>query len=204
MKLNAVLLTFIFFIAGCSTLSKDDCQTQDWQTYAKSRTLNYPQDFKQLATSARDACAEHQIVPNYEAMKQGYVEGMNQYCNSKNIWDKGLQGQAVNLLYCPSGNRGKLQRVYNAAKYINEIELLEGQALEMEGKVVSLQQEAYALENEIDRLYRSNAAQAEIDNARNRLTQKRSEILKQQNELASLRLKIGQMKRRAQAFNQVI
>src|SRR5690606_10769622 len=113
-------------------------------------------------------------------------------------------GQSVNLMYCPSGNRGKLQRVYNAAKYINEIEDLEQKAVEMESKVVTLQQESYNIENEIDQLYRFGANQTQVDMARSRLNQKRSEILKQQNDLASLRLKIGQMRRRAQTFNQVI
>lgn len=204
MLAKVLTLTVLALATGCSTLSKNDCQTQDWHDYAKTRTLNYPQDFTKLATTARDACTEHQITPNYESLKQGYVEGLNQYCNSKNIWDKGISGQSVNLLHCPSGNRGKLQRVYNAAKYINDIEKLEEQALEMEGKVTALQQESYAIESEIDRMYRNNSSQTEIDSARQRLGQKRAEVVKQQNELASLRLKIGQMRRRAQAFNQVI
>lgn len=204
MPIKILFLASFVIISGCSTLSKDDCQTQDWREYAKKRTLNYPQDFKKLATTARDACVEHQITPNYDLMKQGYIEGMNQYCNSKNIWDLGIEGKTVNLLHCPSGNRGKLQRVYNAAKYINEIEVLEQKAIDLENKIVRLQQESYSIQSEVDRLYLSGASQAEAAMANSRLTQKRAEIIQVQNSLASLRLKINQMRRRAQAFNQVI
>lgn len=176
----------LLFINACTTMSKDACVSQDWRDYARERIQIVPRDFNGLANMAKAACEEHNIAPNLEALKQGYVEGLNIFCQSKNVWEKGLEGESVNLNYCPSANRKKLQRVYEAASYIHEIEELEEKAVGLEDEIARLNDEAMtAIRND-------NSSEFNL---------KKAEISRKQSELSTLRLKIKQMRRRAQTFN---
>lgn len=197
-------LIILLLLAGCTTLSKEDCLTQNWQDYSKESMLNSPSHYDHIVHKARKACSEHGITPDNAALQRGYVDAINELCQSKRIWELALDGKKMDLMLCPSGNRAKLKRVYDAGQYLHQIEKLEKDASTLQGKIANLQQESYNLEDELDQLYRSGGNQVLIDSKRRDLASKREEVAKEQNNLASLNLKIGQMRRRARTFDQVM
>lgn len=201
-KINLLLLSI--FVASCTTLSLDDCKTQNWQEFAKERTQKRPDSFTKLSQVAADACKEHQVSPNLSALKQGYNDGLKQYCRPKNIWDEALAGKKANLFYCSSDERPKLQRVYNAASQLHEVELLELKLSQQRGKISNLYAQVSELESQLSSQYSRNATAAEIESTKSAISAGRSQILTQENEAASTQLEIHQLRRRLMTFNQVL
>src|SRR5690606_10583653 len=203
LKNNHALL-FLLLLSGCASMTKEECASEDWSNFAKTKFLMTPQSVNSIYQSGKKACEEHHIVPDQEAIKRGYIAGVNEFCQAKNIWERGLQGDKVNLAYCPRANRPRLERVLQASNQLYEIERAENEVVQLQQKINGLIQESYALENNLDHLYRSKAPQQQIDQARANLQKKRDEIAQNQNKLSSLSLKITQMRRRARSFDQAI
>lgn len=193
-------LIILSILGGCANLSKEDCQSQDWSQYSKNRFLNYQQSFKNIWEHANKSCSEHGVTPNLEAMKQGYVAGVNQHCNSKNVWDKGIAGSEVNLNHCPNALKSKLEKVSLAATSTHKLETLEKGLIEKQNNTVNLISQRYEIEKEINQLIRTQAPQTQIDLARDRLNRKQTEIISNQNDISKSQLEIAQLKRRINAY----
>lgn len=202
--MNAIIsmVLALSLMNGCSTMTKESCQEQDWQLYASQKFSNSPSSFNSINAAAHDACKEHQITPDLEQLKLGYMQGVRSYCTKRNIWEQTLKGETVNISYCPSSMRKDLQQVLTSAKDVHALEQLEEELIAIENSINSLQHEMYGIENELQAKYAAKAPQHEIDALIAKLNAKRGEILNAQNDLSKKRLKAIQMRRRANKYQQ--
>lgn len=103
---NVFLLGFIgIAVSACSTLSKSECLTANWET------IGYGDGTKGYKASRisqhRSACADYGVAPDLNAYSRGRDRGLNQYCVPSTGYRKGLSGYTYNGV-C----RGKNERAF--------------------------------------------------------------------------------------------
>ena len=93
------MLWLAFTIAGCTSMSKKDCENADWHTigYNDGARGIY---FSNL-DSYRQRCSEYQITPDANAYQTGWNQGIRMYCTSDNGYRAGVSGQAYKNI-CPA------------------------------------------------------------------------------------------------------
>ncbi|MFB2862358.1 DUF2799 domain-containing protein [Aeromonas sp. MdU4] len=99
MSSKILLLTLPLLLAGCSSLSEDECRTMSWYN------LGY-QDGEQGKTrdQARDyvsTCGEYGLRVDEAEWKRGYDKGLELYCIPELAYGKGKAGQEY-LGVCPN------------------------------------------------------------------------------------------------------
>ena len=101
MKYSNILLVFLttLLFSGCATLNKSECLNANWQIIgmedgAKGRLSTY-------IGQHREACAEHNIVPNLAQYQSGYKTGVSQFCTESSGFAKGKSGYRYNGV-CPA------------------------------------------------------------------------------------------------------
>jgi hypothetical protein len=71
-------------------MSKDECALADWQTIGYEDGLRgFPAE---RIGAHRVACAKHQVTPNLAAYSAGRERGLRDYCQPKNGFRAGLNG----------------------------------------------------------------------------------------------------------------
>lgn len=113
-------------LAGCSTLSKDECLRGDWQQYGYyDGTQGYPASRLQ---DHREACAEHRVVPDPVAYAYGREAGLLEYCTPRNGYHQGKSGSSYHYVCRPDLEAGFLrtfrlgQQVHEMSEKIRQIE----------------------------------------------------------------------------------
>ncbi len=103
---NIILLAFaVAALSACSTLSKSECLTANWETIGYGDGTN---GYKASRINQhRSACAEHGVTPDLNAYTKGRERGLAQYCIPSTGYRKGLSGYAYNGV-C----RGKHERAF--------------------------------------------------------------------------------------------
>ncbi len=85
-------------LAGCASMSKDECLTVDW------RTIGYEDGVAGRSGDAigarRKACAAAGVIPNLDAYRAGRAEGLREYCQPENGYRVGAEGSSYGG-YCP-------------------------------------------------------------------------------------------------------
>ena len=200
MKTKLISLLAAIFLTGCTSMSKESCQTQDWQLYASQKFVNSPASFSSINSMAHEACKEHGISPNLDELKAGYIAGVKSYCTPRNTWERTLKGENVVVNYCPASVRANLQKVLISAKDVYKLEQLEEEIIAKQNSINTLQHEMYRIESDLQMKYANRAPQHEIDSLIASLNSKRAEILNAQNDLSQKHLKAGQMRRRANKY----
>jgi len=115
---NTFLLGFIAIaVSACSTLSKSECQTANWnnigyadgsQGYLAARIAQH-----------RSACAEYKVTPDLNAYTSGRDRGLRQYCTQATAYNKGLSGYAYNGV-CTKNNEREFVEAWNYGLAINK------------------------------------------------------------------------------------
>ncbi|MDF2177972.1 DUF2799 domain-containing protein [Aliiglaciecola sp. CAU 1673] len=81
-------------MSGCATLSKQECQTADWQIIGmEDGASGKPASF---VGEHRKACAEYGIAPDLAAYQKGHAKGLKEYCNYDNGYRLAESGGAYN------------------------------------------------------------------------------------------------------------
>lgn len=119
----AALMPLMLFLAGCATLSQDQCQSGDWGeigyvdgSYGRART--------QLAKH-RDACAKYGTYPDAVAYDAGRRRGLRSYCTPQSGLAEGRAGHAYQGV-CSGPDERAFLAEYRYGKAIHDAE----QALE--------------------------------------------------------------------------
>jgi hypothetical protein len=95
---SPILILFLVALAGCSSMSKKDCENADWQAigYSEgSRGIHYSHLAKH-----RESCGEYQIIPDDAAYQVGWDQGIRRYCTADNGYRIGSAGQPYKNI-CP-------------------------------------------------------------------------------------------------------
>ncbi len=96
----------IYLLAGCATLSKQECLVGDWQAIGyNDGVAGYHSD--RLASHTK-ACAKASVAPDYQAWERGRKLGLQQYCTINNAYNIGRRGSQLNNV-CPITMANTLQ-----------------------------------------------------------------------------------------------
>lgn len=125
MRRNLILLPFLLVLAGCASLTPQQCVQGDWQNigYGDGVAGRLPD----YINAHREACAEVGVLPDYQTWLRGYNAGLQAYCTPQNAYQRGRDGQSMAPV-CPAESRPTLSyatdwglQYYELAQEIREL-----------------------------------------------------------------------------------
>ena len=139
---SLVLVISALVLAGCATLSKDECLTADWyQIGYEDGASGYPDA---RISSHREACAKHGIAPAFRDYQDGHDEGVISFCTPRNGFSQGKNGYQYSGICPPSLEDGFLDG-YDAGRQIfavtSSVRNFESEQRRNENEIVSMQQQ---------------------------------------------------------------
>ena len=98
MTIKICIIAALLLMAGCATLSKDECLNADWQIIGfEDASAGYAMD---RIGQHRKACASVMVVPDMARYEEGHRKGARQYCTRERGYSEGLNGKSYNGI-CP-------------------------------------------------------------------------------------------------------
>lgn len=98
-------------LAGCASMSKDECRVVDW------RTVGYEDGAAGRASDTigryRKACASVGVAPDLDAYRAGRAEGLREYCRPENGFRVGANGAAYGG-FCPADLAAAFTQAYDS------------------------------------------------------------------------------------------
>lgn len=106
-------------LAGCASISKEECQAIDWRTvgYEDGAT---GQGIERLS-GRRQACAKHGVVPDLDAYRLGRDEGLLEFCQPANGFRVGSSGRGYGGA-CPQHLAPAFTEAYDAGRELWRLE----------------------------------------------------------------------------------
>ena len=140
-----LVLSVLFMMQGCASLSKDECRTADWYAIGYEDGLRgYP------AVRMRDhrkACAKHNVTPDLARYTNGRDGGLLKYCEPGNGYRLGRGGTDYGGV-CPPDREPLFLDAYYAGRELHG----------MEERVKQLEREVSARQSELVQLHEDIAA----------------------------------------------
>jgi major membrane immunogen (membrane-anchored lipoprotein) len=84
----AFMLTLGSLLAGCESMSEDQCRRADW--HQRGRDDGRTGEPDGYIDSHHKACAKAGVVPDARLWRQGWAEGIRSYCVPHVAWQRGL------------------------------------------------------------------------------------------------------------------
>lgn len=141
MKYASLAATFalLLTIAGCASLSKQECRQADWYLIGiEDGARGY--DIEHIGRH-REACARVEVVPDIERYRAGLAEGHNRYCTARKGYAVGASGgQHQNV--CTGKTAAEFNTAYNDGR---EYYRLKQAVADLEGQLEDYQQSLEAL-----------------------------------------------------------
>ena len=97
-KIYSVLLAVLVLLAGCESMSKQECKVADWQRVGFNDGAS-GQSERRLAAYAED-CGEAGVTPDAQAYRRGWDGGILRFCTAANGWREGVQGHSGKGAVC--------------------------------------------------------------------------------------------------------
>ncbi len=95
---HGVVLISMIALAGCATLSEEECRYADWHDLGfQDGRQGHPDN--RVARHA-EACTEYGIRPDADQWRDGWREGITYFCTPDRGWREGVDGNAYNQV-CP-------------------------------------------------------------------------------------------------------
>lgn len=94
-KRTSLLLSLLVIgLAGCATMSGDECATSDWTAVGyEDGSRGYTSD---RFGKHRKACAKHGITADFQAYQQGRSQGLVEFCQPSRGFNLGANGGQYN------------------------------------------------------------------------------------------------------------
>lgn len=94
-KWSGILLSLLVIgLAGCATMSGDECATSDWTAVGyEDGSRGYTSE---RFGKHRKACAKHGITADFEAYQQGRGQGLVEFCQPGRGFNLGVNGGQYN------------------------------------------------------------------------------------------------------------
>lgn len=113
-----VALILALGLAGCASLSENECRTADWESIGYiDGTRGYNSG---RIGEHSEACAKVSIVPDSKLYEEGRNRGLEEFCTSRNGVRLGEQGGSYGGV-CPVVTEDAFLRGYEAGKNLREI-----------------------------------------------------------------------------------
>lgn len=114
----AIVLAVLSHLAGCATLSHEQCERGDWYGVGMVDGQEGA-PASRLADHAR-ACGKYSFQPDDRQYQQGYERGLTEYCRIDNAFATGLRGYRYQGV-CPSTIDALFERCNLAAYTVYRI-----------------------------------------------------------------------------------
>ena len=127
MKTRLSVVVFVVALAGCASMSEEECRYVDW------RTVGYEDGASGRPASRlgdhRRACADHGVTPDLAAYEAGRTAGMREFCQAHNGYRVGASGQ-VYYGTCPADLAPAFERGYDQGRelYVREQRVRDAEA----------------------------------------------------------------------------
>ena len=94
-KRTSILLSLLVIgLAGCATMSSDECTTSDWTAVGyEDGSRGYTSE---RFSKHRKACAKHGVTADFQAYQQGRSEGLVEFCQPGRGFNLGANGGQYN------------------------------------------------------------------------------------------------------------
>lgn len=113
-KLLLVIGTLLF-LSGCQTISRDQCQAEDWAGMGKADAASgFAMD--RFDVIAKD-CGSYGINPDPEEYEAGWKKGVLLYCKPLNGFNRGRAGDGLSQI-CPPELAGPMSSAYKLGRQI--------------------------------------------------------------------------------------
>ncbi|MBN2759075.1 MAG: DUF2799 domain-containing protein [Rhodobacteraceae bacterium] len=103
-------LGVMLLLAGCATLSEEDCLTGDWAGIGQRDGASGQVAAAQFARHVK-ACEKAGVIPDRAAWQRGYAQGLQGYCTPIRGLDEALAGRAYRNV-CPTDAEAGFLRGY--------------------------------------------------------------------------------------------
>ena len=97
-KICTFALATMVLLAGCESMSKQECQVADWQRVGFNDGAG-GQSEGRLAAYTED-CGEAGVKPDAQAYRRGWDSGILRFCTAANGWREGVQGHSGKNAVC--------------------------------------------------------------------------------------------------------
>ena len=122
MKLRALALVGAVFalaaLAGCETMSAEECATADWRQLGYADADRSGQD--NLADRA-ESCAEKGISADAQAYHRGFEDGLRAFCQPPRGFDFARRGGSFNG-YCPADLDEDFRYAYGDGRRVYDLQ----------------------------------------------------------------------------------
>ena len=141
LALKLGILTAAAALAGCNSMSAQECLSTDWRTVGYEDGVNgYSGD---RIGRYRNACSEHGVTPNLADYQAGRDQGLNEFCKPANGFRVGARGNGYSGV-CPADLDGSFVDAYQSGR----------QLYVLRSRVGSAQNELYSMRSELDQIDR--------------------------------------------------
>lgn len=122
-----VLVGAVLILNGCQTVSRDQCQAEDWAAMGKVDAAN-GHAMDRFDTIAKD-CGSYGITPDPEQYQTGWKQGVILYCTPQNGFNRGRSGDGLSQI-CPPKLAAPMSSAYDLGRQIydarNDLKNVEG------------------------------------------------------------------------------
>ncbi len=98
LKTYSLLLALLVLLAGCESMSKEECRVADWQRVGFKDGASGESE-RRLAAYTED-CGEAGVQPDAQAYRRGWDSGIQRFCTAANGWREGVQGHSGKNAVC--------------------------------------------------------------------------------------------------------
>ena len=93
-RTSILLLLLVIGLAGCATMSSDECTTSDWTAVGyEDGSRGYTSE---RFSKHRKACAKHGVTADFQAYQQGRSQGLVEFCQPGRGFNLGANGGQYN------------------------------------------------------------------------------------------------------------
>ena len=126
-------------LAGCNSMSAQECQSTDWRTVGYEDGVNgYSGD---RIGRYRNACSEHGVTPDLAQYQTGRDQGLTEFCKPANGFRVGARGAGYSGV-CPADLDESFVDAYHSGR----------QLYTLRSRVGSTQDQIYSMRAELDQI----------------------------------------------------
>ncbi|SFO40543.1 Protein of unknown function [Cohaesibacter marisflavi] len=119
MRSFPALFLLLPLLAGCASLSQEECQTGDWGAVGANDAME-GRDATRFSEHI-EACSKYDIAPDKKLYEIGYQKGLRSYCTPSNGFSVGRNGYSYRQI-CPPASEPEFMRGYLRGSALHETE----------------------------------------------------------------------------------
>jgi hypothetical protein len=113
--LAAAMSVTMALLAGCSSMSKSECERADWQRRgSEDGRAGYPSNY---IAEHREACGKVGIQPDEARWRVGWSQGIVSYCTPDSAWNSGVNNRTYYGV-CADLNEATFLRYHRAGQLV--------------------------------------------------------------------------------------